>query len=188
MGDPPTKVPLFAVLPSDAARDRLTFLSQLAERAGGKYGLTIVLNEYHGQVLMNVHNEGDPVMVDHTQITADRGSVVGYKARLENVRIAINSSLREHDDASTALRQAVTDFATKLEQAEHSHKEDVEHLSGLLELMTRQIEVASKPRRKDLLEVSAEGIKKAAAAVGDIVPGLIAAAEQIALAVARWLP
>ena len=125
-------------------------------------------------------------MTKKTHIEATN-SVVNNESDLRGVEILLNSPTSLLPPAEANVRETLKEFSAKLSQADAKHASDVELLKKRLEELAQQVTKPTAERKKSLLEMSAKGLKDAATAVGEIVPGLIATAEKVADAISRWL-
>ena len=113
-------------------------------------------------------------------------SVVNYKSSLNNVQMLLNSAPSAQTPGEDKVRQVLKEFSDKLADADAKHAEDAALLSQRLEELAKQVTKPATERKKGVLKMSAKGLKDAAAAVGDIVPGLIVTAEKVSEAIAQW--
>jgi hypothetical protein len=197
MANRPTELALSASLPDDGSGDARRLLREAIEAAAGKCNLNIELILIQNPGVVKIYDpaaarttllEGDEIVSEKTQIHADRGSVVNYKSRLDQVRITMQPPGQgsEPDSTREELRKLICDFADMLKESDDKHRADIELVSRRLEELAEQVSKPADERKQGLLRVSADGLKEAAKAVGDIVPGLISTATKIAKAVSEW--
>ncbi len=131
---------------------------------------------------------GEEIMNEKTDIHAVN-SVVNYKSTLQNVQTMLSAPNQAQDSKEvTAVQQDLARLAQMLQAADAKHAEEVEAVARRLEELSKEITKPSAQRKRGLIALSAKGLKEAAEAVGDIVPGLLATATSIAAAIANLMP
>jgi len=180
-----------AGLPGDDRKATERILNEAIRRAAEETGLTVIIN--YGTVVVQNQPDGasdteigGTVMNEKTDIHAVN-SVVTYKSKLQDVQMMLNASHEKASEEEIAVREGLAQIAKMLQEADAKHAENVAYVSGRLEELSTQVAKPAAERKTGFLKLSAKGLKDAAEAVGDIVPGLLDAAGKVAAAIALWI-
>jgi len=107
---------------------------------------------------------------------------VNIKSRLDNVTQTVKNAQSLPDDKRDELTQLLADLKAALEPIESARQDDTERVVRTAELVATE---AAKPKPdKGFLDISIEGLKKAAKTVEDIAPTVLTVASRIATFVA----
>jgi hypothetical protein len=132
-----------------------------------------------GDASVEVHEEhiGDEVSVSASN------SVVNLNSALENVEQKLRVLASRDESLHQELQTLFQQLYRQLSEIPEQRQEEVDAITSQAELVLAQT-AEDKPKRR-LLEISAEGLKQAAAFVKDITPDLLETASRIAAVIAR---
>jgi internalin A len=129
--------------------------------------------------------QGDATMSSDTfHMSGDfRGAMVNIKNKLENVTQTINNMPHADSSEKQALQALVEQLKVELEKAPPELSSEAEAVAQTTEALVEAAS-AEKPN-KTMIEITGEGLKKAAENVAAVMPMVLTIATQIVTAVSR---
>lgn len=130
-----------------------------------------------------IGGEGGHVHVGGQQSYGDeysgdfRGAILNVRSTLENVTQSIDNVTGADQSTKEDLKEFVAQLEEALEQVPPDRVEDAEAVATLTESVVEQAS-AEKPN-KALLEITGEGLKKAAQNIADVLPAVLGIATKI---------
>jgi hypothetical protein len=142
-----------------------------------------VIQRFTGPLLASridqlIYDIGD-VHMGH-KINVGGSAIINIDASLSNVMQTIGASAGLDSTQKSQLEALVQSLKTELEMLKASHADETKEIAEALE---KAVTSATKPpheRKKSLLQLSANGLKEAAALVKDIAPNVLTTADTIA--------
>jgi hypothetical protein len=147
-----------------------------SQRVEGSYS-----REERQQAFIFVGNTEVDMSTNKIQVSNVVGPV-NIQSRLEKVTQSVQQVHGWADDKKDELAKLLADLTTSLKAAAEVRPDDAERVAKTAELVVSEATKA-KPD-KGFLAISAEGLKKAAEAVADIAPSVLAVAGKVAAFVA----
>ncbi|MBN1815589.1 MAG: caspase family protein [Anaerolineae bacterium] len=114
-----------------------------------------------------------------------RGAMLNIKSTLRNVTQTIGALPLADASTKAELEKLVKDLNDALQQAPPDKAEDAEAVAQSAEALIEQAS-KEKPNRK-MIEISGEGLKKAAQNLAGVIPTVLTIATQIVAAIARFV-
>lgn len=111
-----------------------------------------------------------------------RGAILNVRSTLRNVTQSIDNVTGADQSAKEDLKEMVAQLTAALEQVPPDRAEDAEAVATLTESVVEQAS-AEKPN-KALLQITGEGLKKAAENIADVLPMVLGIATRIVAVVA----
>lgn len=112
-----------------------------------------------------------------------QNSILNIKSKLTNVQQSIGSISTGDEDARQELQGLIEQLSGALENIPQSLKDEAEAVAAATQMLVENAR-AEKPN-KPLLEISGEGLKKAAENLSKVAPTLVGIAGQVVAAVMR---
>ena len=121
-------------------------------------------------------------MGDQFNMTGDfRGAIVNIKSTLENVTQTVNAITGGDPSAKAELQQLLKQLSETLQQVPPEHAEAAE---AVAETAKTLVETATQEKpNKIMVQITGEGLKKAAENLQAIMPAVLTLATQIVAAV-----
>ena len=143
--------------------------------------------------ILNTEGSNNPNVMVVGEITMSRDNIhidhvvgpVNIKSRLNAVQQTVNNAPSLPDAQKAEFRNLLDELKTALQSVAERRPEDGERVVQAAEMVATEM-AKSKPNT-GFLKITAEGLKEAAKAVGDIAPTVLSAATKIATFVSALL-
>jgi phage-related protein len=114
-----------------------------------------------------------------------QNSILNIKSTLTNVQQSIGSISTGDEAARQELQGLIDQLGQALENIPQNLKEEAEAVAAATQMLVESAK-AEKPN-KPLLQISGEGLKKAAENLSQVAPTLVSIASQVVAAVMRMM-
>jgi hypothetical protein len=123
-------------------------------------------------------------MPDQYNMSGDfRGAIINIKSTLKNVRQSVGDIPAENQETLNELESLIQQLSDALEKAPGEKQEDAQ---AVAETTKALVETAkSEKPNKVMLQITGEGLKKAAQNLAGVLPEVVAIAGQIVVAVTK---
>lgn len=125
-----------------------------------------------------INHHGDTVMGNQVNVTGH--AIVNIDSVLKGVTQKIGETEGLDSAQKAQLEPLVQLLRAELERIKASHKDEVAEIALALQKAVALADRPREERKPNLLKLSAEGLKSAAALVGDVAPAVISTAASIA--------
>jgi len=123
-------------------------------------------------------------MPDNINLSGDfRGAVINIKSTLTNVQQSVGTMAAEDPEARKELEKLIGQLSESLQKVPEEHKEDAQAVADFTQSLVDSAKV-EKPN-KTTLQITGEGLKKAAQNLAEVLPAVIPIATQIVAAVMK---
>jgi len=123
-------------------------------------------------------------MGDKISLSGDfRGSIINIKSKLTNVQQSVGTIPTENLDARKELENLVGQLSETLQQVPENNREDALAVADLTQSLVETAK-AEQPN-KTTLQITGDGLKKAAQNLAEVMPAVLTIATQIVAAVAK---
>ncbi len=112
-----------------------------------------------------------------------RGAFLNIKSRLENVTQTIDALPRTDPSIKAELEKLVKELNDALQQVPADKAEDAEAVAQSAQLLVEK--ATEEEPNKTMIQITGEGLKKAAQNLADVMPTVLTIATQIVAAVSR---
>jgi ElaB/YqjD/DUF883 family membrane-anchored ribosome-binding protein len=112
-----------------------------------------------------------------------QNSILNIKSTLTNVQQSVGSMPTGDEDARQKLQGLIEQLSQALERIPESQKEQAEAVAASAQALVETAK-ADKPN-KTLLQISGEGLKKAAENLAEVAPAVVGIASQVIAMVMR---
>jgi hypothetical protein len=125
-------------------------------------------------------------MGDQFEMSGDfRGAIVNIKSRLENITQTVNNAAAVDDASKVELKRLLAELKETLGQAPQERREEAEAVAMAAEDLVERGTV-EKPN-KTMIQISGEGLKRAAQNLADVMPTVLTIATQIVTVIQRMV-
>lgn len=114
------------------------------------------------------------------------GAILNIKSTLENVSQSIGAAPHGDQVSKDELKQLIDQLNAELQKPPAGKESDAEAVAMMAKQTVEQA-TAQKPN-KTMIQISADGLKQAAANIGAVMPAVIDIAGKIASAVMKIVP
>ena len=123
-------------------------------------------------------------MADNIKMSGDfRGAIINIKSTLTNVQQSIGTMQTEDPEARKELEKLVGQLSEALQNVPENHKEDAQAVADLTQSLVESAN--TEQPNKTTLQITGEGLKKAAQNLAEVMPTVITIATQIVATVAK---
>lgn len=112
-----------------------------------------------------------------------QGAILNIKSRLENVQQSVGSIDSQDDESLSELQKLIEQLNQTLQQVPQEKQEEAAAVAKTTEALVDQVK-GEKPNRT-MIEITAEGLKKAAQNLADVMPTVVPIAAQIVALVGK---
>jgi hypothetical protein len=141
-----------------------------------------LLQRYSGPLAYRIdqliYDIGD-VHMGH-KINARGSAIININASLSNVTQTIGAAAGLDSTQKAQLEALVQSIKSEIETLKASHEDETKEIAEALEKAVTNAAKPPQERKKSLLQLSANGLKEAAALVKDIAPNILSTADAIA--------
>jgi hypothetical protein len=128
----------------------------------------LVINQYFGDGPMS------------NNINVGESAIINIDSTLNNVTQTIGDAPGLDPAQKSQLEAMVMSLKAELAKLKESHQDETREIAGALEKAVANAAKPPQERKKNLLQLSAKGLKEAAELVKDTAPSILTAADQIA--------
>ena len=123
-------------------------------------------------------------MPDNINLSGDfRGAVINIKSTLTNVQQSVGAIATEDPNTRQELEDLIGQLSESLQQVPEDNREDAQAVADLTQSLVETAK-AEQPN-KTTLQITGEGLKKAAQNLAEVMPAVLTIATQIVAAVAK---
>jgi len=123
-------------------------------------------------------------MPDNINLSGDfRGAIINIKSTLTNVQQSVGTMASEDPEARRELEKLIGQLSEALQKVPENNKEDAQAVADLTQSLVESAKV-EKPN-KTMLQITGEGLKKAAQNLAEVLPTVLPIATQIVAAVLK---
>jgi methyl-accepting chemotaxis protein len=123
-------------------------------------------------------------MPDNIKMSGDfRGAIINIKSTLTNVQQSVGAMATEDPNARQELEELIGQLSENLQQVPENNREDAQAVADLTQSLVETAK-AEQPN-KTTLQITGEGLKKAAQNLAEVMPAVIPIVTQIVAAVAK---
>jgi vacuolar-type H+-ATPase subunit H len=134
--------------------------------------------------LITQKSDGDTIMGDKFNLSGDfRGAVLNIKSTLTNVQQSIGEIPSADESTKQELESLVEALKQALEAAPAENQEEAQAVAESAKMLVETAK-AEKPNRT-MIEITGEGLKKAAQNLAEVMPSVVSIATQIVVAVMK---
>jgi hypothetical protein len=112
-----------------------------------------------------------------------QGAILNIKSRLENVQQSIGSIETQDGDSLAELQKLIDQLNETLQQVPQEKQEEAAAVAKTTEALVDQVK-EEKPN-KTMIQITGEGLKKAAQNLADVLPTVVPIAAQIVAVVGK---
>jgi methyl-accepting chemotaxis protein len=123
-------------------------------------------------------------MPDNIKMSGDfRGAIINIKSTLTNVQQSVGAMSTEDPNARKELEDLIGQLSESLQQVPENNREDAMAVADLTQSLVETAK-AEQPN-KTTLQITGDGLKKAAQNLAEVMPAVLTIATQIVAAVAK---
>jgi ElaB/YqjD/DUF883 family membrane-anchored ribosome-binding protein len=124
------------------------------------------------------------MMPDNITMSGDfRGAIINIKSTLTNVQQSVGAMATEDLEARKELEKLIGQLSDALQKVPEGHKEDAQAVADITQTLVDSAK-AEKPN-KTTLQITGDGLKKAAENLAEVLPAVLPIATQIVAAVIK---
>ncbi|MGD2155801.1 MAG: hypothetical protein PVG14_04655 [Anaerolineales bacterium] len=112
-----------------------------------------------------------------------QGAILNIKSRLENVQQSIGSIKTQDDDSLVELQKLIDQLNQILQQVPQEKQEEATAVAKTTEALVEQVK--EEQPNKTMIQITGEGLKKAAQNLADVLPTVVPIAAQIVAVVGK---
>jgi hypothetical protein len=131
-----------------------------------------------------IERDKESAMPDNINLSGDfRGAIINIKSTLTNVQQSVGTMASEDPEARRELEKLIGQLSEALQKVPENNKEDAQAVADLTQSLVESAKV-EKPN-KTMLQITGEGLKKAAQNLAEVLPTVLPIATQIVAAVLK---